>query len=77
VGAALALLFSPRRRGTGARGFADELESLAGGDAAALFERGQQAIRTRIEQAAREAQETRARTEQRLQAEYRHAKGGG
>ena len=70
VGAALALLATPR----GGRLAQETLQGLGATDAEAALERGRDALRARIQQAAAEAQQAATDTAQRLQAEYRGAR---
>ena len=72
VGAALALLATPR----GSRLAHGALHGLGATDAETALERGREALRTRFQHAAAEAQQAARETEQRLQAEYRGARDG-
>ena len=73
VGAAAALLYNPRTR----RRARAALSEAAGQSPAELLERGREALRTRLQSAADEAQQAATDTETRLGAEYRTAVEGG
>jgi gas vesicle protein len=76
VGAALALLYTPREGRDGGGSLLQRGSALWGGDAEALLEDGRRALRARFATAADAAQEAAAETEARLQQEYRSATHG-
>lgn len=73
VGAAAALLYNPRTR----RRARVALAEAAGQTPGDLLERGRDAVRSRLQAAADEAQQAATETEARLGAEYRSAVEGG
>jgi gas vesicle protein len=76
VGAALAVLYTPRQ-GRGAAGtLLQRGVTLLGGDAETLLEDGRRSLRARFASAADAAQQAATETEARLQEEYRSATQG-
>jgi gas vesicle protein len=76
VGAALALLYTPRSGQETRRVLLERAAELSGQDPESLLERGRGALRARFQEAAQEAQRTANETTLRLEAEYRSAKQG-
>jgi gas vesicle protein len=76
VGAALALVYTPRSGRDARAVLAQGASSLWGGNAETLLEQGRAALRSRFEAATAEAQQAASATEQRLEQEYRGATHG-
>ena len=73
VGAALALLYTPRSGQQNRGALLERAGNLVGVSPDVVLERGREALRARFRSAAAEAQHAAAETEQRLQDEYRSA----
>jgi gas vesicle protein len=72
VGAAVALLYRPRRGGPAYAALA----RVSSESPDALLARGRQALRARFQQATKEAHTAASETQQRLETEYRVARDG-
>jgi gas vesicle protein len=75
VGAALALLSTPRSGRENREALLERVGGLPAQTPEALLERGRQVVRTRFREAADEAQQAADETAARLEREYRSAQG--